>query len=199
MKDPYKILGVEPTASDDEVKKAYRDLARKYHPDKYVGSDLAPLAEEKMKEVNAAYEQIQQMRSGKGSGQTGGYTDFGGFGEGSGRFAEVRRALNARDFERAQALLDSTDPGDRAAEWHFLSGCVAFNKGRYADAQRFFDIACKMDPSNAEYQQARRTIHQRTAGYGTSYTTSSAGCSSCDLCAGLMCANCCCECLGGGC
>ena len=71
MNDPYKVLGVDRNATDDEVKKAYRNLARKYHPDKYRDSDLADLANEKMKEVNAAYEQIQNERSGKSSG--GGY------------------------------------------------------------------------------------------------------------------------------
>ena len=62
MSDPYKVLGVSPDASDEEIKKAYRALARKYHPDKYRDNDLADLASEKMKEVNAAYEQIKQMR-----------------------------------------------------------------------------------------------------------------------------------------
>ena len=199
MSDPYKVLGVSPTASDDEIKKAYRDLARKYHPDKYAGSDLAELAEEKMKEVNAAYEQIQQMRSGKGESGGNTYRDFGSsYGEGSGQFAEVRRALNNRDVERAQSLLDQIPPADRAAEWHYLSGCVAYNRGFYADAQRFFDTACNMDPSNAEYRNARQAMRGRTAGYGGGYNTAgSGGCSGCDVCQGLLCADCCCECMGG--
>ena len=62
MTDPYKILGVSPTASDDEIKQAYRDLVRKYHPDKYANTDLAEMATEKMKEVNAAYEEVQRRR-----------------------------------------------------------------------------------------------------------------------------------------
>ena len=69
MNDPYKVLNVSPSASDEEVKKAYRDLARKYHPDNYHDNPLADLAQEKMKEINEAYEQIQkQRRAGSGYG-----------------------------------------------------------------------------------------------------------------------------------
>ena len=63
MNDPYSVLGVKPDASDQEIKKAYRELARKYHPDNYVDNPLADLAEEKMKEVNEAYEAIQAATS----------------------------------------------------------------------------------------------------------------------------------------
>ena len=67
MKDPYMILGVPRDASDEEIKKAYRALARKYHPDNYAGSDLADVAEEKMKEINEAYDLIGKMRASGGS------------------------------------------------------------------------------------------------------------------------------------
>ena len=56
MSDPYKVLGVSPTATDEQVKEAYRALAKKYHPDQYSGSPIADLAGEKMKEINEAYE-----------------------------------------------------------------------------------------------------------------------------------------------
>ena len=60
MNDPYQILNIPPTATDEEVKRAYRDLARKYHPDNYHDNPLADLAQEKMKEINEAYDQIQK-------------------------------------------------------------------------------------------------------------------------------------------
>ena len=81
MTDPYKVLGVAPNATDEEIKKAYRALARKYHPDKYRESDLADLASEKMKEINAAYEEIQNIRKNGGAQQNaGGYGAGYGFG-----------------------------------------------------------------------------------------------------------------------
>ena len=103
--DPYKVLGVSPTASDDEIKKAYRDLARKYHPDKYRDTDLADIASEKMKEVNAAYEEIKKMREASSSGSSSssgrGYSYGGGSyaggtsSSGDARYTEIRRYINS--------------------------------------------------------------------------------------------------------
>ena len=77
MTDPYTVLGVKPDASDEEVKRAYRELARKYHPDNYQNNPLADLAEEKMKEINEAYDQITKQRAGGGSsGGYGGYSAY---------------------------------------------------------------------------------------------------------------------------
>ena len=197
MKDPYSVLGVSRDASDEDIKKAYRELARKYHPDKYAGSDLAELAEEKMKEVNAAYDEILAMRSGKQTGSSsGGYGDFGTSG-GTGIFAEIRRAINVGDVLKAQNLLNSVPPSERGAEWNFLSGCVMLRRGYYVDAQRYFDIATAQDPSNEEYKRAADTLRYNASGFGTGYTSSMGGCSGCDICQGLICADCCCECMGG--
>ena len=198
MKDPYSILGVSKDASDDEIKKAYRDLVRKYHPDKYSGSDLSDLAEEKMKEVNAAYEEIQAERSGKNNkkNKSGSYSDFGSSG-GEGVYAEIRRALNMGDILKAQNLLNSVPTNERAGEWNFLVGCVMLRRGYYVDAQRYLDTACNMDPLNEEYRRAADSLRQRSQGFGSGYNTSSGGCTGCDVCQGLICADCCCECMGG--
>ncbi|MBP3369516.1 MAG: J domain-containing protein [Clostridia bacterium] len=202
MTDPYKVLGVAPDASDDEIKKAYRALARKYHPDKYRDSDLADLASEKMKEVNAAYEEIQNMRKNGGSSSGSSGAGYGGYSTGTSsatgnpKYNEIRRLINASNVPEAERLLYEFHEGDRGAEWNFLFGCVLIKKGQFVDAQRYFDIACSMDPYNNEYKAARENLRRRASGYGGGYQTSrSGGC--CDICSTLICADCCCECCGG--
>ena len=113
MRDPYTVLGVSSNASDQEIKKAYRELARKYHPDNYVDNPLADLAEEKMKEINEAYEAIQKQRSGGGgsyqsSSSSGGYQ--GGYQQqqqysGNPTYARVRNLINMGDLNTAERLL----------------------------------------------------------------------------------------------
>ncbi len=196
MKTPYQILGVSPDASDEEIKKAYRNLARKYHPDKYQDSDLADLAAEKMKEINAAYEEIQKIRSGKGN-QNGSFSGNPNASGGDARYAEVRMLINQNQIQRAEQILNAVDPSEQNAEWKFLMGCVMLKKGYYVDAQRLFDQASAMDPRNDEYRYARERLRQQSAAYGGGYRTSSTSFGCCDVCSGLMCADCCCECMGG--
>ena len=203
MTDPYKVLGVSRDATDDEIKKAYRELARKYHPDNYQGSDLADLVEEKMKQINEAYDQIQKERAGGGSASSGGYNSYGGnYNYGGGttdvRFAEIRRLINAGSFAEAEMRLDAMSAADRNAEWNFLKGCVLFRRGSIYDAQRYIETACYMDPGNMEYRAMKNQMARNANSYGRGYATNnSSDCDTCTVCQTLWCMDCCCECMGG--
>ena len=199
MRDPYSVLGVSQNASDDEVKKAYRELARKYHPDNYQNNPLADLAEEKMKEINEAYDAITKQRSGGYSGssyggyQGGGYQS-GGYSSASSdpAYIRVRNLINAGDLAQAEQLL--YEVGRKDGEWYFLSGSIAYRKGWMDEAMRNYTIACQMEPGNMEYRQALAIMQRgamggyRPAGYAT-------GMDAMDCCTTLMCLNCLC---GGG-
>ncbi len=203
MNDPYKILGVSPDATDDEIKTAYRNLARKYHPDKYRDSDLAEMAGEKMKEINAAYDEVQKIRAGKSTAGQGGYggNPYGGNPYGGGTYSggsanpyiTARQLINLRRVAEAAQILASIPEAQRGAEWHFLMGCVAVNRGHFVDAQQFFDTACGMDPGNPEYRDAQERLRNRSAGFGAGASGRSSSCGCCDVCAAFICADLCCD------
>ena len=140
MTDPYEVLNVSSAATDEEVKKAYRDLARKYHPDNYHDNPLADLAQEKMKEINAAYDAIQKERSGRGA-SSGGYAQqsYGGYQyqqreAGSPAFLQVRMAINRNDLGMAEQLLGQI--GDHCGEWNYLMGTICYRRGNYVENNR---------------------------------------------------------------
>lgn len=189
------MLGVSPNASDDEIKKAYRDLARKYHPDNYAGNDLADLAAEKMKEINEAYDVIKSQRDGRknSSGQsTYSSTDYSGGYSHSADYAEIRRLINSGQFMDAKLLLDAVHIGNRNAEWHYLMGCVMLHSQYYNEALRHFERACYLDPNNEEYRRARANLRNQAGEYGRGYVGETS-CSCCDVCSALICADCLCD------
>ena len=126
MTDPYKVLGISPNATDDEVKAAYRAMARKYHPDNYINNPLADLAQEKMQEINEAYDAIQSMRQTHSRRQNtaDAYSSYG-----SGEYADIRRLLNLKKVIEADELLEGIPADRRSAEWHYLKGVVYYNRG----------------------------------------------------------------------
>jgi len=198
MKNPYEVLGVSPNASDEEVKRAWRELARKYHPDKYRDSDLADLASEKMKEINAAYEEIQKMRAGGSSSGSSYSGNPNASGSSSPLYNKVRVLLNQNEVLEAGRLLQSVAQNARGAEWHFLMGCVLLKRGYILNAKKLVDQEGTLDPQNREYQNARDTLRARASAYGGGYRTSrSSECDTCSCCSNLLCADCLCECLGG--
>ncbi len=196
MKDPYQVLGVSRDATDAEIKKAYYELAKKYHPDNYANHPLSDLVSEKMKEINEAYDTIRDERA-NGGAHARAYDD-GASGPQSG-YAQVRSLINMRRFDEAAAMLYAVSSTNRGAEWHYLFGCVMLGKGNYTEAVRNIETACYMDPSNQEYQAAKNSIGRSASSYGRGYTTqtNAGNCDTCDLCSSLLCADCLCECCGG--
>ena len=149
VNDPYKVLEISPEATDEEVKTAYREMARKYHPDNYANNPLSDLAQEKMQEINEAYDTIIRMRKQGGSGQAG-----GGSAARSTRFADIRSMVSTGRIVDAEVLLDGIPSASRDAEWYFLKGSVLFKKGWLEDAYNHFSTATRMDPGNMEYRSA---------------------------------------------
>ena len=200
-KDPYSVLGVSRTATDDEIKKAYRELARKYHPDNYAGNPLSDLVEEKMKEINEAYDLIQKERAGGAAGSSSGGSRYSSYSySGITSFAEVRRLISEGKYSEAEIIIDSTPSGDRGAEWNFLKGLLLTQRGFFYDAQKHIETACYLDPQNGEYQQARQKLRYQSGGFGGSYRQSGAGePDCCSICATFMIADACCDCCGAGC
>ena len=190
MNDPYKTLGVSRDASEDEIKKAYRELAKKYHPDNYQDTALSELAAEKMKEINEAYDTILRQRQEGTSG--------GGYNNASYSFPQIRAMINQGRYSDAELTLDSIGAASRNAEWHYLKSIVLLRRGWMYDALNHIDIACNMDPSNEEYRQFKYNLSRNANAYGGGYRTAQAdGCSGCDVCSSLLCADCLCECCGG--
>ncbi len=219
MNDPYSVLGVAPSASDDEVKKAYRELARKYHPDNYHDNPLADLASEKMKEINEAYDSITRARESGGSAgyssgsayqrqsysgsyqqnYSGNYQQSysGNYQQNAGAsYAQIRSMINANDLARAEAMLNTIANHD--AEWYYLMGSVYWRRGWMDQAGQYFRTAATMAPGNIEYRNAVQYMNQggqayRSAGAPAGLSTNDA----CTICNTLICADCCCEMMGG--
>ena len=194
MTDPYSVLGVSRNASDEEIKKAYRELARKYHPDNYHDNPLEDLAQEKMKEINEAYDAITKSRAGGGgyqqsSGSYGQQRSYGG--SANPTFAQIRNLINAGDLQTAERLL--LEVPQKNGEWYFLSGSIAYRKGWLDEAMQNYSLACQMDPGNMEYRQALNMMQRGGQAYRP--YGNSGGMDSLDCCTTMLCLNCLC----GGC
>lgn len=180
MQNPYEVLGIKEGASQEEIKAAYREQVKKYHPDKYQDNPLQDLAEEKLQEINEAYEYLMK-NSGNGGSQSSGP-----------EFAEIRRMIDRGNLPGAEAALGRIRT--RNAEWFFLYGMISLRKGWYDDAVSNVQTAISMDPSNMEYRNAMNSIMASGAGYrtqsfGRGYTSNDELCRllQCYCCADALC------------
>ena len=194
----YEVLGVPENADDATVKKAYRELVKKYHPDNFKDNPLADLANEKLQEVNEAYDMITKGRTSGGSSYSSGssYSGSSSYGANS-KFAYVRNLIQQRRFADADAELNRTN--DQSAEWHFLKGCVCVSRGWHFEGIQHLQTAVNMDPTNPEYRNMLNNINMRRTTYnqmgnGYGYQRND---DMCNCCSNLICADCCCEMMGG--
>lgn len=190
MKNPYEILGVSKNATDAQIKEAYRELAKKYHPDKYINNPLADLAAEKMKEINEAYDMLINKKN-TGSSNSYGNENYNAV------FNQIRQALNVGNLAEAERLLNCVQ--DKNAEWHYLMGILCLKRGWYDMANQHLSRAITLDPYNTEYQNAKASMANQNTAYRQMGNNGgyNGGCSGCDVCSSLICADCCCECMGG--
>ena len=217
MTDPYEVLGLKRGASDEEIKKAYRRLSRKYHPDANVNNPNAAEAEEKFKQVQAAYDQImKEKESGySGYGSTngyGGYGSAGGYGgsqgSGAGQNDEYPNHLNAaRSYIRAgrynEALNVLSGMDRKGAQWYYLSAIANNGLGNNVVALEHAKRAVELEPNRMEYQALLQQLQGRgswydemSSPYGGMSVMGNDIC--CKLClANLICNVCCCGGRGG--
>jgi len=199
LRNPYEVLGIKEGASEEEIKKAYRELVKKYHPDQFQNNPLSSLAEEKLREVNEAYEYL--MKNGNFRDDR----DFRNNGErwqnqnNSGFYNRVRVCVKNGDIGTAEDMLNGT--ADRSSQWYYLKGLVFLRRGWYDEAYSHIQTAVNMDPSNYEYRDALNRLNISTRTYrgdafGRGYGR---GADLCTICQCLWCTDCCCEMSGGDC
>lgn len=168
MLDPYSILGVSRDATDEEIKKAYRRLSRKYHPDANINNPNKAQAEEKFKEIQQAYDQIMKEREyGTGSGNYGG---FGGAQNSSTyQDEEAMRRQAAANYVQSghyqEALNVLSSLSQRNGQWYYLSAMANMGIGNNVKALNDIREAVRLEPNNSQY----RMLLQRMEGGGTWY------------------------------
>ncbi|MCH4032606.1 MAG: DnaJ domain-containing protein [Lachnospiraceae bacterium] len=194
MADPYKVLGVSPDASDEEIKKAYRTLSRKYHPDSNINNPNKAEAEEKFKQVQEAYHQIMNAKARGESAYQGGGSSYGGssyggnssYGWGSFddffggyrqqqasqgddeetvRLRAAANYLNSRHYQEALNVLGSMK--SRPAQWYYFSALANSGLGNNVIALQYARMATQMEPNNRDYQDLVNRLQYGSSWYET--------------------------------
>lgn len=197
MRNPYEVLGIKEGASEEEVKRAYREMVKKYHPDQYQNNPLSDLAEERLREINTSYDFLMKKFSSASQASQGTYSSrYSGTNNGD-LYNRVRTLINNGNIGMAEEMLNSSN--DRSAQWHYLKGLISLRKGWYDEAFSSIQTAVNMDPGNYEYRDALNRLNMNNRGYrgaafGRGYNQ---GPDLCTMCQCLWCSDCCCECMGG--
>lgn len=187
MRNPYEVLKIPRDAGMDAVNSAYRELMRKYQEEG---------KQKKIEELDEAYDAIVLGGASGPSGRSGGEAY-------SADYSDIRIKIDEGRLDDAQVLLDGIPEENRDAEWFYLKGTIRQKRGWLEEAAKNFAAAFELDPYNDVYREAYYKVENaRSGGYRTARrrragAETSAERSLCDICSGLLCADCCCECLGG--
>lgn len=158
--DPYKVLGVSPDASDEEIKRAYRRLAKKYHPDLNPGDEEAA---RQMQRINAAYEQIKNPEQTQSADPFGGYRQANTADSGDQYQRAAMQYIQYRRYQEAVTVLNNST--QRNAQWYYLSALANNGLGNQVTAVEHIRRAVSMEPDNLEYLQAKEFIENGGAVY----------------------------------
>ncbi len=192
-KDPYVVLGVSKGATEDEVKAAYKELVKKYHPDQYQNNPLQDVANEKMAEINEAYDEIiNRMRNNEYQSTYSSSSYFDS--------ANVRNLIQTGNITEADNILSGVSPTQRDAEWYFLKGSVCYKRGWFNEAYDNFSRAASLNPNNAEYSAALNQMNNQRGGQMNGMPSGyyqNRNQDACNCCCDLICLDSCCECMGG--
>ncbi|MCR4694460.1 MAG: J domain-containing protein [Pseudobutyrivibrio sp.] len=205
MLDPYRALGVDRNATDEEIKKAYRNLSRKYHPDANINNPNKEQAEERFKEIQAAYNQIMDERQNRYGGSSYSYNSYSNY-EDETISNEMRAAanyINARQYAQAMNVLMSMSDQYRNGQWYFFASVASQGLGNLNDAREYIRRAIALDPGNFRYRQFEQSLNWgdgwyantgRSYGYSTSYNSFSGFFRWCAgmIILNLICNMCCC-------
>ena len=174
MMDPYRVLGISPSASDTEIKKAYRNLSRKYHPDANIDNPNKEAAEEKFKEIQAAYNQIMDERqNGSAFNQRNYYNNNSSnssyYYSDSPLLRTAASYINNRQFGAAMQVLSTIPDEQRNGKWYFFAAVASQGLGNTFDAQEYISRAIALEPSNLEYRRFYQTINFNNASASSWY------------------------------
>jgi len=203
MRNPYEVLGIREGTDVEGIKKAYKELVKKYHPDQYRNNPLSDLAEDKLKEINEAYDYLMKNAGTQNGSRSYGHQGESGYGNNQNDadrnyYNQARTNINMGNVAAAEEILNRVS--FKSGEWHYLRGLIFMRRGWYNEAVTSLRTACDMEPGNFEFRDALNKVmnagrqYQSTVYDRRGYST---GPDTCTMCQGLICADCCCEMMGG--
>ena len=217
QKDPFIVLGVSENVSQDELYRAYKDKRALYEDKRFEPGDVGADACAKLEEIETAYNDARDILRSRPYTKEEDIFAEDVTGSGSDNLDEAERAVKENRMEDAQKILDNCT--SRSARWHYIQSAIFYRKNWHSDALKQLEFACNMEPGNAKYAEAKRSLETQMkahtsekensfynetekngekvySGPDSAYTTRR-GFSVCDCCSSLICADCCCECMGG--